>query len=54
MAILCQTENMKDVIAFPKSSTGNDLFTEAPARVNEEALMEYHIHPGVGHTSDKN
>ena len=43
MAILCQVDNMKDVIAFPKSFTGRDLLMEAPSKLDSNALKEYHI-----------
>ncbi len=43
MAILCQVSSIKDVIAFPKSSTGRDLLTGAPASINTETLKEYHV-----------
>lgn len=35
--------SLRDVIAFPKSTRGNDLFTEAPAEPTPEQLCEYHI-----------
>lgn len=35
--------SLRDVIAFPKSTRGNDLFTEAPAEPTAEQLQEYHI-----------
>lgn len=35
--------SVRDVIAFPKSATGSDLLTGAPAEATEEQLKEYHI-----------
>ncbi|KAG2519831.1 hypothetical protein JM16_005859 [Phytophthora kernoviae] len=43
VAILCGAPSLRDVIAFPKSSTGNELMTNAPGPVLPEQLEEYHI-----------
>ena len=40
---LCGTNNIRDVIAFPKTQTGADLMTEAPAPVGEDQLQELHL-----------
>jgi aspartyl-tRNA synthetase len=37
------TENIREVIAFPKSMTGVDLMCEAPNVVDEEQLKELHV-----------
>ncbi len=37
------TENIRDVIAFPKSLTGVDLMCEAPNVVDDEQLTELHV-----------
>lgn len=37
------TENIRDVIAFPKTQTGADLMTEAPGQVTDKQLKELHI-----------
>eukprot|EP00466_Bigelowiella_natans_P015278 jgi/Bigna1/84551/fgenesh1_pg.154_\ len=42
-AILCSEDNIREVIAFPKNTYGNDPMTGAPSNVCEEALSEYHI-----------
>ncbi|KXN87879.1 Aspartate--tRNA ligase, mitochondrial [Leucoagaricus sp. SymC.cos] len=41
MAILCNTQSIRDVIAFPKTSTGTDLLFRSPATISEEALSQY-------------
>ncbi|KAG7396133.1 aspartyl-tRNA synthetase 2, mitochondrial [Phytophthora boehmeriae] len=43
VAILCGAPSLRDVIAFPKSSTGNELMTNAPGPVMPEQLEEYHL-----------
>ncbi|KAG6952248.1 hypothetical protein JG688_00013368 [Phytophthora aleatoria] len=44
VAILCGAPSLREVIAFPKSATGNELMTNAPGPVLPEQLEEYHIH----------
>ena len=41
--ILCDTENIRDVIAFPKTTSASCLMTEAPSDVSEKQLKELHI-----------
>jgi hypothetical protein len=43
MAILCRAESLREVIAFPKTATGNELMTGAPSEPAIEELKEYHI-----------
>jgi aspartyl-tRNA synthetase len=38
--ILCETENIRDVIAFPKTAAATDLMCECPSPVTEEQLKE--------------
>jgi len=40
---LCGTENIREVIAFPKTMSGQDLMCEAPNVVDPEQLGELHI-----------
>lgn len=37
------TDNIRDVIAFPKTQTGQDLMTRAPSLATEEQLREVHV-----------
>lgn len=41
--LLVGTENIRDVIAFPKTQTGQDLMTEAPGPVDPAQLEELHV-----------
>lgn len=40
---ICETDNIKDVIAFPKTQSATDLLTGAPALVENDQLEEIHI-----------
>jgi len=37
------TDNIRDVIAFPKTQSGGDLMIEAPGTISEEQLKELHV-----------
>ena len=41
--LLCETDNIKDVIAFPKTSSASCLMSEAPNSVSEKQLEELDI-----------
>ena len=41
--ILSGTENIRDVIAFPKTASAADLMTEAPSEATLKQLEELHI-----------
>lgn len=46
MAILCRTESIRDVIAFPKTGAGTDLLFRSPAAADaERVLQQYGIQP---------
>jgi len=45
MAMLCNTQSIRDVIAFPKTGNGTDLLFKSPAPVNYEMLYQYGIRP---------
>ncbi|KAF8974593.1 tRNA synthetases class II-domain-containing protein [Flammula alnicola] len=45
MAILCNTQSIRDVIAFPKTASGTDLLFKSPAAVSSTVLAEYGIVP---------
>ncbi|CAR28917.1 ZYRO0F14938p [Zygosaccharomyces rouxii] len=42
-AMLCGTESIRDVMAFPKSVTGSDLVVGSPSTVKNEALEQYNV-----------
>ena len=43
LMLLTDGENIRDVMAFPKTASGNDPMTEAPDRVDEAQLEELHL-----------
>jgi aspartyl-tRNA synthetase len=45
VAIMCGTSNIRNVIAFPKSKSGQDLMGSAPNTVAQEELDYYKIRP---------
>ncbi|MBL0871565.1 MAG: aspartate--tRNA ligase [Phycisphaerales bacterium] len=40
---LCGTENIRDVMAFPKTQVGADLMTKAPSSATEKQLKDLHV-----------
>ncbi|KAJ7368073.1 tRNA synthetases class II-domain-containing protein [Mycena albidolilacea] len=48
MTILCKTQSIRDVIAFPKTSVGTDLLFKSPAVVGTKVLEQYGIQPLTG------
>ncbi|MEN9560726.1 MAG: Aspartate--tRNA(Asp/Asn) ligase [Pseudomonadota bacterium] len=42
-AMMCGSEQIRDVIAFPKTQRGQDLLVETPSPVTEKQLRELHI-----------
>ena len=43
IAILCGTQSIRDVIAFPKTAKGADLMTESPAAIEPKQLRDLHL-----------
>ncbi len=43
VALMAGVEQIRDVIAFPKTQRGQDLLVEAPSPVTEQQLRELHI-----------
>ncbi|XP_031623397.1 aspartate--tRNA ligase, mitochondrial isoform X2 [Contarinia nasturtii] len=43
ISIMCKTNSIRDVIAFPKSSGGKDLLSHAPCKISDEELQLYHL-----------
>jgi len=45
LSILCKTQSIREVIAFPKTSVGTDMLFRSPAAVNKNVLYQYGIEP---------
>lgn len=45
VAIICGSNSIRDVIAFPKSSDCKDLMSEAPADIDLKSSQLYHLPP---------
>jgi len=43
MMVLVPTENIRDVMAFPKTASAQDLMIDAPGAVDEKQLAELHL-----------
>jgi len=43
MAMLCDTQSIRDVIAFPKTGSGADPLFKSPATVSNQTLSQYGI-----------
>ena len=41
--LLCGTENIREVIAFPKTTSAQDLMSGAPSPVDPRQLIELHV-----------
>ena len=42
-ALLCGSDSIRDVVAFPKTTKGSCLMTESPATVEARQLRDLHI-----------
>jgi aspartyl-tRNA synthetase len=51
-ALLVGTDDIRDVMAFPKTKSASDPMTGAPSRVNEEQLQELRIEVEAGDEED--
>ncbi|CAF5037003.1 unnamed protein product, partial [Rotaria sp. Silwood1] len=43
LALVLETEHIRDVIAFPKTSNGKDLMAQAPSPVDQSELDYYFL-----------
>jgi aspartyl-tRNA synthetase len=43
VALMCGVDQIRDVIAFPKTQRGQDLMVDSPNPVTEKQLRELHI-----------
>ena len=43
IGIICGTDSIRDVIAFPKTTSGACLMSDAPAKIDERQLKELHL-----------
>lgn len=43
MAILCNRKSIKDVIAFPKATDGQDMMAGCPSNIPVADKIRYHI-----------
>jgi len=43
LMVLVPTENIRDVMAFPKTASAQDLMIDAPGEVDEKQLAELHL-----------
>jgi aspartyl-tRNA synthetase len=43
MMVLVPTENIRDVMAFPKTASATDLMIDAPGEVDPKQLEELHL-----------
>jgi aspartyl-tRNA synthetase len=50
--LLAGTENIRDVIAFPKTTSAQDLMAEAPSVVDGTQLRELYVQNTVEPTED--
>ncbi|MEI7529371.1 MAG: aspartate--tRNA ligase [Elusimicrobiota bacterium] len=43
IGLICGTDSIRDVIAFPKTTSGACLMSEAPSKIDERQLKELHL-----------
>lgn len=54
VAILLGHESIREVIAFPKSTTGRDLLTDCPQELDESVKKLYHLGHSIDNNNDNN
>ncbi|XP_019643380.1 PREDICTED: aspartate--tRNA ligase, mitochondrial-like isoform X1 [Branchiostoma belcheri] len=52
MAVLCKTDSIRDVIAFPKSHAGHDPMSGAPSWLTDAELQPFHVRVQPGSSSE--
>ncbi len=45
LAVMCNANSVRDVIAFPKTSAGRDVMSDAPCLLTQEETDYYHVKP---------
>ncbi len=45
--MMCQEDNIREIIAFPKNNRGVDLMSQSPAEVDPRQLRDLHLQPTV-------
>jgi aspartyl-tRNA synthetase len=53
LMLITNTANIRDVIAFPKNSRGQDLLMDAPSIVSPAQLRDLHLAPALRGANDK-
>jgi len=43
ISVLCKTDSIKDVIAFPKNASGKDVMVECPSKISDNDCKKYNI-----------
>jgi len=43
IAMLCHSDNIRRVLAFPKTATGNEPLSQAPSEVDDQQLKDLHL-----------
>ena len=54
IAMLCNAESIREVIAFPKTAKGTDLMSDSPGSAEEKQLQDLHINLRIPKSQEKN